>query len=337
MEANRTGQEEAGRQERVKGRISLLLLTYRRFDGVFTSLDSIFMQDYPDIEIILSDDGSPGWEAFLPELRSYVERHRGENIRRVEYHHLAENQGTVRNENAALGLTRGEYIKDMAPEDRLAVPDALTRYVRFLEECGCLICFSRQEGVTETGEIVRHLASSAEDYHVLRTLTPLQLRNRLFSRNCLPAPAWFARWELYALHGLYLPVTRIIEDYPYWIHLCTRQVKIGFTDDVLVRYSLSNSGAGCYSPAFMRDMFAIYEQCIFPLDRRFGPLQPLYNRLKRAGLNAYMDRACWEDYSRPRRLLAWLRHGAFFLFIRFGEWRMRRLNAREKIGSGSRQ
>ena len=313
-----------------KGLISFVIPIYRNFEGVYDTLDSLFQQDYPQVELILSDDGSPNYDAEIPRLRAYIEAHRTGRILRVVFHHLPENRGTVQNANEAYHLAEGEYIKDLSPEDVLACPDALSRYVRFLENSGKLICFCRQEGVTQSGEIKKHLASSAEDYDQLRRLSPKELRNRLFARNCLPGPAWFAKKELFERYGYYLPVTRLIEDYPYWLHLCNEQVPIGFMDDVLIRYRLSNSGMGNYSPAFMRDMYAIYEKCIFPLDRRYGLLQKPYNAAKRAGLNAYMDRACWDEYSPAEKRKAWLKHGLIFLLIDGEKRIMERKNAKEE-------
>jgi len=309
-----------------KGLITFVIPIYRRFGGVRDTLKSLFEQDYPRIELILTDDGSPEYEAEIPGIRDYIEQNRGPNIVRVRYQHLERNQGTVRNANSAYRMAEGEYLKDLSPEDILCRPDALSRYVRFLEENQLLCCFSRQQGIRENGELVRHLASSAEDYSALAAMTPEQLRNRLFARNCLPAPAFFARTELFRKYGYYPEEVRLIEDYPYWLQLCQKGVRIGFLDETLISYRLSNSGMGSYSAAFMRDMDVIYEKFIFPYDRRYGPLQPLYNALKRAGLNAYKDRAAWENYTAGQKAAAWLRHGLFFAYIRLGEIRMNRLN-----------
>lgn len=313
-----------------KGLISFIMLTYRRFDGIRETLDSLFQQDYPRMELILSDDGSPEYEDSVAEIRQFVEENRPAGLVRAEFSHLPENRGTVKNANHALSLARGEYIKILGAEDVFAGPDTLSRYVSFLEESGCLICFARMEGVTEDGRIVRHLASSAEDYDVLRGLTPLQLRDRLFVRNCLPAPAWFAKTELFDRYGPFPETGRLIEDYPFWLDLCTEGVSFAFLDEVMIRYRLTGvSGAGNYGKRFMEDMFAIYDRHIFPRDRRYGVLQPLYNRVKRAGLNAYMDLACWPEYSKGRRLRAWLVHGPFFLYIRRGNRKLEKQNRKE--------
>ena len=129
--------------ETEKGLVSFIIPAYRDFSGICATLQSAFDQDWPRIEVIISDDGSPDWEEELPRIQAYAEAHRGANIERVVYHHLPENQGTVRNANSAYRLARGEYIKDLSPDDVLACPDALSRYVRFLEDGGWMICFSR--------------------------------------------------------------------------------------------------------------------------------------------------------------------------------------------------
>ena len=313
-----------------KGMISFIIPTYRRFDGVRATLKSLFEQDYPRIELILTDDGSPEYETEIPGIREYIEKYRSANIVQVRYNHLPENQGTIRNCNKAYRMAEGEYLKDLSPEDVLARRDALSRYVSFLEEKKCLCCFAKQQGVDGDGNLIQHLASSAEDYDVMARMTPEELRNRLFVRNCLPAPAFFAKTELFRQYGYYPEEVRLIEDYPYWLHLCAENVKIGFLDEILIHYRLNNSGMGSYSPAFMEDMQIIYEKFIFPYDHRYGALQPIYNKLKKAGLNAYTDRARWEGYTTGQKAIAMLKHGAFFTYIRAGEVRLKKMNLREK-------
>ena len=307
--------------------ISFIILVYRHFDGITRTLQSVFEQDYPQIEIIISDDGSNNYEEEIAAVKAYVDAHRTENIIRVVYNHLEENQGTVRNANSALRLAKGKYIKNLGADDTLATPGALRRYVDFLEGSGSLICFSKLQGVDDDGKIIRNLASCADDYEPLKRITPLQIRDRLFVRNFLPAPAWFAKSELFEKYGYYPETARLIEDYPYWIHLCTEGVQFTFMDDILVNYRLSGvSSAGFYSEAFMKDMYAIYNEWIFPNDKRYGVLQPVYNTIKRAGLNAYTDRAKWKKYTVRQKVAAWLKHGAFFAYIDYGNYRMKKKN-----------
>ena len=317
-----------------KGLITFVVLVYRNYGGILNTLQSVFDQDYPQIEIIISDDGSPNYEEEIIKVKQYVKEHQTSNIVRVVYNHLEKNQGTVKNANSAYRLAKGEYIKDLGADDELACTDALTRYVQFLESSKCLICFSKLQGVDENGKRYKSLASCADDYEPYRKMTPLQIRDQLFVRNFLPAPAWFARRELFLKYGLWPETTLLIEDYPYWIHLCMQGVHFAFMDDVLINYKLSGvSSTGNYSQQFMNDMYAIYNTWIFPYDKRYGILQPVYNVAKKAGLNAYTDRVKWKDYSVPQKIWAWIRHGAFFAYIDYGNYRTKRKN---EVADGTR-
>lgn len=313
-----------------EGLVSFVMLTYQSFDGVIDTLASLFEQDYPSIELIISDDGSSNYDEGIAAVKRYVDENRPDSVERVVYNHLEQNQGTVRNANAALRLANGEFVKLLGAGDTFWAKDSLSTYVTRLRESGCLICFSKLVGVTPEGQLVHKLASCADDYDELRAMTPLQLRDRLFARNCLPAPAWIARTELFERYGYFPEVARLIEDYPYWLYLCGKEVRFGFVDDVLIRYRLSGvSSAGSYGKQFMTDMYAIYDQCIFPVDKRFGAAQGVYNALKHAGLNAYTDRARWSEYSVAQKTLAWVRHGIFFAYIDLSNWRVTRKNKME--------
>ena len=171
----------------------------------------------------------------------------------------------------------------------------------------------------ENGNYHYNLASCEDNYKLLASYTPQQLRERLFRRNCLPAPAFFVKKELFEKHGYYSEETRLIEDYPYWLHLCEEGVKIAFFDERLIDYKLTGvSSAGHYSKMFMNDMLVIYEKHIFPYDKRFGIFQGFYNALKRGGLNAYIAIADWEDSSFMKKVLYVLKYGLFFAYIKLG-------------------
>lgn len=299
--------------------LSFCILTYRNFDGIYNTLDSLFSQDYPCIELIISDDGSPNYEEHIDGIKQYVEEHKSRNIVDVRYNRMNPNVGTVKHINAVLKMAKGTYFKDLGADDVLNCPDALSKYVSFLENNDYEICFARMRGVRENGEYVYHLAACEDDYDLLRSLTVEQTLNRLFARNFLPAPAWCAKRSLFGKYGYYSETTRLIEDYPYWIHLCRQGVRFGYMDDRLIDYRLNGvSSGGFYNEKFMDDMVAIYENNIFPYDKRFGIFQPMYNLLKRMGLNTYYAKARWSEYSTGQKIGAYLKYGPFFFYIWIG-------------------
>ena len=294
--------------------LSILVLSYNNLDRVYGTLDSVFMQDYPEMELILSDDASADFAALRPRVADYIEAHRGPNVRDVRWVSHAENVGTIRNLNDAIRASEGDYLYFFSPEDEFAHEKALSHLVQALEESGRDICFGRMLGVTPDGQEVEHLLSCESDYSLLKSYTVEQTRRRLFSRNFLPGPCKIMTRRLLEENGLYPESIRLIEDYPYWLILTANGVPFAYLDEVVLRYRLSGiSSAGHYSEAFMDDMFKIYDQFIFPYDRRFGPLQPCYNRLKRDGLRFYLAKARWPRFSAGKRLLLRIRYLPFFL------------------------
>lgn len=309
------------------GLISFIILLYRNYKGIYYTLQSIFDQDYPYIEIIISDDHSPNFEEEIINVKQYIQKNKPNNIIRVIYNHLDHNEGTVKNANKAIRLARGKYIKALGADDTLSSPGALSRYVECLESSGCLICFSKLQGIDDQGNVVKFLSSCANDYSPYRHMTPLQIRDKLFARNFLPAPAWLAKKELFDRYGYFLETTRLIEDYPYWIYLCTKGVRFAFIDDVLVNYRLSGvSSTGSYGSQFMQDMYSIYDKWIFPYDKRYGIFQNIYNAIKKAGLNAYTDRARWQEYTVTQKMKAWIKHGIFYAYIDLKKYSVKKKN-----------
>ena len=314
-----------------RGLLSFVIITYRNFDGIIDTLNSVFEQDYPRIQLVFSDDGSANYYDEIVKIKEYIKQNKTNNIEDVVYSHLEENQGTVKNINNAVSLAKGEYIKMLGGGDVLSTPAALTKYVDFLENSDYTIVFSKLIGVTEDGEYIEHLASCEEDYDMLRLMNSEELCNKLFVRNFLPAPAWCCKKELFERNGLYDESIRLIEDYPYWIKLCQNEEKIGFIDDVLIDYKLDGvSSTGSYGINFMNDMFLIYQKWIFPYDKRYKMIQPIYNKLKLMGLETYMSKAKWKNMNKMEKIMSYLKYWPFFLYIDINDMRIKLKNQKSK-------
>lgn len=305
--------------------LSILVLSYNNLDRVYGTLDSIFQQDYPALELILSDDASADFAAQQPRVTAYIDAHQRPNLQRVQWVSHPQNVGTVRNLNDAIQASRGDYLYSFSPEDELAHEKALSHMVQALEKSGLDICFGRMAGVTRDGKTVLYLPSCESNYDLLKSYTVEQTRNRLFSRNFLPGACKIMTRRLFEDNGLYPESIRLIEDYPYWLILTKNGVPFAYLDEVILRYRLSGvSSAGHYSEAFMADMFKIYDEFIFPYDRRFGPLQGIYNLLKRHGLQFYLAKARWPRLTRGKRFLLRIRYLPFFCLTGLQNWQTSR-------------
>ena len=310
--------------------VTVILLSYKNVKGIYETVDSILNQDYENIEIIISDDGTPDFEKEEVKILAYIHERKRDNIKSVIMNTLKVNVGTVRNINSAIMRSNGKYIKLISAEDCLNASSVLTKYVDFMEQNEYNIVFAKMRGVTLQGEYQYVLASCESDYDLLKSYNTEQTLKRLFKKNFLPAPASFFDRELFDKYGMFKEDTRLVEDYPYWIYLSLNNVEFGYLDEVLIDYRLANSGAGSYSVAFMKDLFVIYNKYIFPYDKRFGIVQPIYNTLKRLGLEFYMSQAKWGKLSGKEKVVSRIKYFPFYVFVNLQNEKVKWQNKKTK-------
>jgi glycosyltransferase involved in cell wall biosynthesis len=102
--------------------VSIIVPCYNSKEWVREAIESCLNQTYPNIEIIVVDDGSTDGShevlcQFLPRIRLETGPNRGGNSAR----------------NRGFALSTGEYIQYLDADDYLE-PDKIARQVRFLEE-----------------------------------------------------------------------------------------------------------------------------------------------------------------------------------------------------------
>jgi len=104
--------------------VSVIIPTYNRAGTVGESIDSVLGQTYPNIEVILVDDGST--DNTQTVLRSY-----GDRIRVV----TQANAGPAIARNRGIAVARGDIVA-LLDSDDLWLQDKITRQVRSLCDAG---------------------------------------------------------------------------------------------------------------------------------------------------------------------------------------------------------
>ena len=198
-----------------------------------------------------------------------------------------------------------------------------------MQQDKCLVAFAKLRGVNDSGRYIYKLASCENDYDSLKKMNCDQILNRLYARNFLPGAAEFFDSEVFERYGLFPENVRLVEDYSYWLLLASEGVRFGFLDEVLIDYRLSGvSSSGHYGEMFMRDMYTIYNDFIFPNDRRFGPFQPIYNALKKWGLDYYMAEARFGDLTKFDRAITPIKYFPMWCFTKLQRIRTRLSNVK---------
>lgn len=106
---------------------SIIVLCYKNEDLLYGMLDTILKQDYPRIQLIVSDDCSNQFD--VEAVRRYIEINGRHNLESVIVRSNEQNMRTVRHFHDVLELAQGEYVVFTAADDRFVGTDTLTAYV----------------------------------------------------------------------------------------------------------------------------------------------------------------------------------------------------------------
>jgi glycosyltransferase involved in cell wall biosynthesis len=142
-------------------KISVLIPTYQQSRFLSEALDSILRQDFHDLEVVASDDGSS--DNTFSILQDYAIRDC-----RVRIFRQPTNLGMVENWNFCLRQAQGEVVKLMGGDDRLDRSDCLSRQWQSLHTPGVALAGSARN-------IIDHSSCTLE--------TLVNLSSGVFSRD----------------------------------------------------------------------------------------------------------------------------------------------------------
>jgi glycosyltransferase involved in cell wall biosynthesis len=116
-------------------RVSVLLPTRNHAQFLPEAISSILEQDFTDYEIIASDDASTDESAAIVD--EFAQRDS-----RIHLTRQPQPLGLAGNLNWCLSKARGEYVKFLLTDDKLARPDALRRLVGMLDRASDVVLAS---------------------------------------------------------------------------------------------------------------------------------------------------------------------------------------------------
>lgn len=191
---------------------SVVIPAYRGGELWKTAVDSVLQQDYPQIELILADDGTPGMKVV--QANRYIESNRRGNLLRFQVLTRNENIGTVENLRQAHNICTGRYLLHLAMDDVYCDSQLLTKFAAALDEktadvlgiyAGCVPCDGN----------LRPLGESTTPN--LSEMTTNQQFVRLTEGCCIHMGATAFLREEFMATGDFDPLYRFIEDWPFFL------------------------------------------------------------------------------------------------------------------------
>lgn len=177
--------------------VSIVIPSYNHAAYLKAAIDSVLAQDYPEIELIVIDDGSTDGSPQI--LQSYARRFHWE---------LQANQGQVATLNRGWLMSRGEILGYLSADDVL-LERAVSSAVRCLREHpDAALAYCDFNLIDPHSAVVRRVRAPEFDY-----------RRMVVEIECPPGPGAFFRRSAFEKAGTWNTEFKQMLDYEYWLRL----------------------------------------------------------------------------------------------------------------------
>jgi cellulose synthase/poly-beta-1,6-N-acetylglucosamine synthase-like glycosyltransferase len=212
-------------------RVSFVVFTYNQESFVREAVTGAFMQDYPNLQIILSDDcSSDGTFALLQELAA---AYRGPH--RVLVNQTPQNRGSLAHLYHAASRCDGELVICAAGDD-ISLSDRVTRTVADWHATGADALFSKYDLIDAAGKVIER------DYRFDNSWLPHA--SYLPGRNVVPIHGASSAYARRLFATVPLPDEPILfEDTYMTLFIALAGGSVHFIDKALVRYRRHDSSA----------------------------------------------------------------------------------------------
>lgn len=277
--------------------VTVITLTYNHFENIRKTIDSVFLQDYHNIEYIICDDGS--FEFPNEIIKEYIKK--GKKIKLICH----ENVGTVKNFNFAINNSVGKYIIPLSGNDYFSDKNIVSKIVDKFENTQADILTARRACISNTGEVMRVLPAM-EKVELLKS----EKQKEVFEELCISsfisgASTYYSRKVLDVYDG-FNEEYKLIEDFPFYMQYLLDGGRIYYLDCITINYDMNGvTSQKKISELLVKDRKKYYKDLVFPNSKEFS-------YIKKKKLLFYYFKAC-ESNNIFIKFMGWILCGDYVL------------------------
>ena len=306
--------------------VSVPVITYNSSKFVLETLESIKAQTYQNIELIISDDCSTDNTVEL--CQKWVDLNKDRFVRTEIITSLV-NTGVSANCNRSKNACQGEWIKGIAGDD-LLMPDCVENFVNYVNEHPETICvFGRIEAFGGSEDRNKYFTEKVFDYTFFDLDINGQLERLVFGENCVPASTCFSNpkrlQELGITNDERIP---LLEDWPKWINILKKGVRLEFMDKVVVKYRIHE---GALSTKGVLSSRYVHSNLLFDLLYRYPKWMEVDSKsasMRYAEYYANIYSNVYNEYMRIQKKLATIQSSHIY---RIGSFLLKPLKKLKKL------
>lgn len=216
--------------------ISIILLSYKNYRYIYEAIDSILSQDYSNIEIIITNDGS---DDFLEkEVEKYIIKNKGPNIKNFIINNNQKNIGTVKNCNKAIKISKGEYITIFAADDALYNNKVISKLIESFNSLPKkeLIVTSQTNMYDVSLKKLIQPFISKENIEKIKKLSPKKLFTEMAVRCILPGSGTCYKKEIFKKYGYFDEKYLLVEDYSSALKFSRLGIRYNYFDFISIKH-----------------------------------------------------------------------------------------------------
>ncbi|NLG02813.1 MAG: glycosyltransferase [Clostridia bacterium] len=239
--------------------VTLRILCYNNVNKLDQAIKRLTRQDYPNIELLISDDASKNTtKAQLEEIAKKYESH----FKHIIVNRNEVNLGIVKNINKTIQLASGDIICGAPVDDHYADDHTISRVVEyFLNHPQALVVITRR--LDETDGVIR---PSKKVFHMLQTDQKKYEKMMMRITPQISSAGSFCKKELFERYGTYPETFKMVEDAPFFCNLILNGIQIDCIDKVTFIHAkggVSDPHAKP-NPLWLKDRYHIFSQVLYP-------------------------------------------------------------------------
>ena len=238
--------------------VSVFVVTYNAGEYICETLDSIKVQTYDNIELIVSDDHSSDDTVSL--VNEWMDKNK-ERFARTEVITVDHNTGVSANYNRAVRACRGEWVKNVDGDDLLfreCIQDNITYVLKNQE---VMLVFSNVEVINGKSIENKNREFFTDEMKLFFDLSVEDQFKYLLQNSILPSQSCFIKRSL-LVQFPYNENYRGLEDAPMWITLTKNGYKAYYFDKFTAYYrldeSMTSSRKRYFSSVYIESSFGFF-------------------------------------------------------------------------------
>lgn len=252
--------------------VSIVVLSYKNLQYIKQTINSILSQDYENIELIIGDDSTDGFNDKLYE--DYINKNNLGNITNLIIYKNSMNLGIVKNLNKAISLSKGKYIKAIAADDTFDTNNVISRVVEYMENSDNMILATNILWCDHNMKELKMAKKQIGWYRrKLKMLTDSSEAFKELCRHCfIPAPGIFFKKAFFEKYGMFNEEYILMDDWPKWLEVLRKGAKFDYLDIISVKYRV---GVGVSTskepnPIFIEDNIRCIKNEILPYKKQLS-------------------------------------------------------------------